>query len=224
MQTASSASAIRSNWSWASQVSLFGFPRASDFTPLSVVCLSWPRFACTLQPSASEPAGRVMWFSMACTKRHPLGKSPRAPRVEAFFRATAVSVVSTGSSIPTCITYAAFPIAYFTANTRTGDAPVGSVVAVNWETKEVRTVTTGLSGVFGIARLGADLVVSESASHRIWRVTKEGTKQLLAGSGIGGTDDGVASDCELQVPLGVAVSGKTVFFVQSDGRLDLIVP
>ena len=179
---------------------------------------------CTLQPKAgADSVGRVMLFSLTCTKRHPLGKSKRAPKVDAFYRATAVAVISTGSSVPMCVVGGAYPMSYFTANEQSagGDA-AGSLNSVNWDTHRVNTLASGFAGVFGLARFDQDFVVSESGAHKLWRVTKAGAKTWLAGSGISGIADGVATESDLNAPLGVAVSGRTVFFVQSDGRLRLL--
>jgi hypothetical protein len=199
-------------------VSLSAFP--ADFTPLSLACVGWPQFACTLQPHGGS-GGRVMLFSLTCTKKHPLGKSRNAPRVDAFYCASTVCIVSTGNSIPACITRGSGAVSFFTANEKVGDAVHGFLKSVNWTTKHIGTVAAGFTSVFGVDRLDQDVVVSDAGDNRLWLVSKTGSKRALCGSGQEGTDDGLANECDLRVPLGVAVplSGKTTFFVQGDGRL-----
>ena len=61
--------------------------------------------------------------------------------------------------------------------------------------------------------------MSDPDSHGIWLVNEKGAKMHIIGFNNQGSADGVAIECELAVPLGVAVSGSTVFWVQGDGRL-----
>ena len=187
------------------------------------------RFACTLEPQPTS-SGQVLLFDLVCRLRWPLTKARNAPRVDAMYAAKAVKLVTVGAVIPTCIFRFPSPESapsqdhvLITANSEEskGAPAAGCVLAVNFESGEVKSFATGLQSAFGIARYQGGFLVSDPKGHRIWRLAMNGSKSSFIGSGKQGACDGPASECDLSVPLGLAVAGSTVFFVQADGRVRL---
>jgi hypothetical protein len=150
-----------------------------------------------------------------------------------MYRAKALNLVSIGDSIPACIARVSLNTVLVTANVEQKEAKaaapeakrdkrfVGSVVSIDFSNGEVKTVLSGFRSVFGIAKIGDKFAVSDPQSHGIWLLTLDGTRSPFIGCRSQGTADGLALECELSVPLGIAVAGSTAFWVQSDGRLRL---
>lgn len=170
-------------------------------------------FVCTL---AGSP-GRVMAFKLSCTLRRPLSKATNAPKVDAQYRATLMVQIELGSAIPACILRKTKSECFVTTNIGS-KSNRGSVKLVNWETGQVNTVVSGLRSAFGLAKFNGGVLVSDSDANRILFIANGGCSDFI-GSGQAGTADGLQSECDLRVPLGMAVSGRTLFFVQSDSRL-----
>lgn len=173
-----------------------------------------------------------MLFDLACRLRWQLTKARNAPRVDAMYRASALRVISTGATLPQCVfrhpspaVAAAGPASRHDVVLVTGNVKEnkegGCVISVNFDTGEIKTFATGLQSAFGIARFRSGYIVSDPKASHIWQIDMNGSASPFIGDGKQGSCDGVATECQLSVPLGVAVAGSTVFFVQGDGRVRL---
>jgi hypothetical protein len=188
--------------------------------PVSLVCINGLRFACGIE---SAP-GKVVLFDLSCALRWPLSKAKSAPKVEAMYRAKALQVVSTGHAIPLSLARSGQPnVVLFTANDNVAHHADGdgkaSLRSLNFDTHALATVAAGFQSAFGVARFKSVWLVSDPKGNQIWQVSADGNKSPFIGCGRQGLADGLALEAELAVPLGIAVSGSTVFFIQSDCRL-----
>ena len=83
------------------------------------------------------------------------------------------------------------------------------------------TIVDGLNAPRGLAVTAAgDLIIAESAGHRIWQAGASGTLGILAGTGTAGFtgDGGPAGTAQLSSPSGVAVDRAGLIWIADSGN------
>jgi sugar lactone lactonase YvrE len=94
------------------------------------------------------------------------------------------------------------------------DPSNGSItpLAGTWDVKGT------FSTPYGIAALGANLVVADFDTHRLLLVGVDGSVETLAGTGVGGFADGALAVAQFDRPQGVAVSASGDLYVTDLGN------